>query len=86
MTIGLPLIGATSKCTDLSSDEGENYHVVRLSDIVSLKVFTSDDMNLETGGSVWHAGKILKPALKKHHLKQWSIPLIPTMMIIFVHH
>ena len=61
MTIGLPLIGAVSSTANRNSAEDDsgnsNYHDVRISSILSLKSVTTDDIELETGGSVWHAGR-----------------------------
>ena len=64
MTIGLPLIRAAPCCSDTSGGKDVNYHCICLEDSLSLKIFTSDDMNLETGGSVWHAGKTSNTALQ----------------------
>jgi hypothetical protein len=50
MSIGLPFIG-----TNVSKDT----HDVVLSDSITLKVYTSDDTQLETGGSLWFAGSQL---------------------------
>jgi hypothetical protein len=50
MSIGLPFIG-----TNVPND----IHDVVLSDSITLRVHTSDDTELETGGSLWFAGKQL---------------------------
>lgn len=62
MSIGLPLIGAVPigealHCSDDRSLVVENIHSIRISDAITLRIFTSDDITLETGGSVWHAGE-----------------------------
>lgn len=64
MTIGLPLIGAVPvveavRCPEDGAHIAENIHSIRITDSLTLKVFTSDDINLETGGSVWHAGETI---------------------------
>lgn len=61
MTIGLPLIGAAPLNAHLGHigdpKDIQNCHHIRLSDTITLSFITTDDINLETGGSIWHAGK-----------------------------
>ena len=69
MTIGLPLIGAVHLNTQISHIGGDkderSCHQIQLSDSITLDLFTTDDVQLETGGSIWHAGKnILRYKLK----------------------
>ena len=60
MNIGLPLILAVSDCsdpTDLNEPASvDNVHSVWLSESLVVQIITSDEIGLETGGSVWHAG------------------------------
>jgi hypothetical protein len=65
MSIGLPLIGAVPvdealQCPDDRTLFVENTHSIRITDAITLRIFTSDDITLETGGSVWHAGKCFR--------------------------
>ena len=61
MTIGLPLIGAvhlnTQSCHNIGDIDEQSCHQIKLSDSIILDFFTTDDIQLETGGSIWHAGK-----------------------------
>ena len=61
MTIGLPLIGAVHLNTQSghtrSDIDEQSCHQIKLSDSIILDFFTTDDIQLETGGSIWHAGK-----------------------------
>lgn len=57
--IGLPLFQSAPACgSDFldGSSLGSTYSV-RVGGSLILKMFTSEDISLETGGSVWHAGK-----------------------------
>jgi hypothetical protein len=60
MNIGLPRILAVSNCSDTTgphaSASTDNVHDVRLSESLTIKIITSGEIGLETGGSVWHAG------------------------------
>jgi hypothetical protein len=65
MSIGLPLIGAVPvdealQCPDDKTLFFENTHSIRITDALTLRIFTSDDITLETGGSVWHAGEYFR--------------------------
>jgi hypothetical protein len=73
MSIGLPRILAVSNCSDPSGPHAsaslDNVHDVRLSESLTIKIVTSGDIGLETGGSVWHAG-LRAPILAKFTLKR----------------
>ena len=60
MNIGLPRIRALPDCPDPTGlyvpASVDNVHNVRLSESLTIQVITSDEIGLETGGSVWHAG------------------------------
>jgi hypothetical protein len=68
MSIGLPFIG-----TNVQKD----IHDVVLSDSITLRVHTSDDTELETGGSLWFAGKPLS------HKKFQSLTFEAKINLIF---
>lgn len=60
MNIGLPRILAVSNCSDPigahASVSIDNVHDVRLGGSLTIKIITSGEIGLETGGSLWHAG------------------------------
>ena len=60
MNIGLPRILAVSNCSDPIADHAsvsiDNVHDVRLGGSLTIKIITSGETGLETGGSLWHAG------------------------------
>ena len=76
MNIGLPRILAVSNCSDPigphPSVSIDNVHDVRLGGSLTIKIITSGEMDLETGGSVWHAG-LRAPILEKFASKRWIL-------------
>lgn len=84
MSIGLPLIGAVPvvRASQYPHDEElvvESIHSIRINDALTLRIFTSDDITLETGGSVWHAGKFSPPiifvSISPHNLENNALLL-----------